>query len=157
MRVATVCGSYRHLHCAYLSEQGGPFILRKRDTPLAMRIFPLILLTVAGVVLAWVAGALALRERPSQLALPTAVLMGCVGYWGLFQAVGFATTQPTLAVLLEQWVYLGAVVVPVAFFLVAAMYAGYERCTQPRMIVALSVIPVISAFLAVTNARHGLF
>ena len=120
--------------------------------------FPLIaLLTFAGVLLAGVAAILAIRSRPDPLAIPLVVLMGAVGFWGVTQGISFSLSAPTWVLAFDRVGFIGAAVVPVAFYVFAARYAGYERWIRQKVIVGVSLIPAISLGVMATNSWHGWF
>lgn len=96
------------------------------------------------------------HHRDRRAARPfTALLVGlCIWSVGYGIQLGFAAKEPMLA--FDKVAFVGSVIVPTAWLLLAVEYAGYERWLSRRVLGALAVEPVVTLALVWTNERHGL-
>lgn len=122
------------------------------DLPPAMTV-----LVVAGVLLTLAVTVVAIMEYPSPLALPIALLTGSAAVWALPFALAFHSEELGQHLILQRIRYIGTVVVPVAYYIIAMRYAGNRRYIQPRILGPLAVIGGATLVLVWTNGVHGLF
>ncbi|MFB6183461.1 MAG: histidine kinase N-terminal 7TM domain-containing protein [Haloarculaceae archaeon] len=114
----------------------------------------LLLATVAigasGALLAW-------RERPAPGAVPLAALLTTQCWWSAasFFRITAHGTQAKLLWLTVSWV--GLPFIPVAWLFFALEYTGYDQYVRVRYVLVASIIPAITAVLAVTNNHYDLF
>ena len=115
-------------------------------------LVPTFLAGVAAAVLA----AYAWRKRDQRAAMPFfAMMVGlCIWSFGYGVELGFSTIEPMLR--WDQVAFVGSVVVPTAWFLLAVEYAGYEEWIDSWVIGALVVEPALTLALVWTNGVHGL-
>jgi len=112
-----------------------------------------LLLVAAGVL----ALALLLRRRrnaPGAAAL--AVMMLATGLWALGYGLELSAVEEPHKMFWAKFQYLGIVSLPVGWFLFALGYTGWEDWISWRNVSLLSVIPLVTLLLVVTNERHGL-
>ncbi|GGL64099.1 histidine kinase N-terminal 7TM domain-containing protein [Halocalculus aciditolerans] len=120
---------------------------------------PGILLLVAlfaSIAVGTTATFLAWRERPEPGALPLAGLLAGQSWWStclVFQ-VQAATLDAKLLWLHLSWV--GIAAIPVAWLLFALEYTGHDEYTSPRVVALVSVVPAVTAVLALTGNYHTL-
>lgn len=76
--------------------------------------------------------------------------------WMLAYAFELASVGLSEKLFWNKAQYFGSAVLPALFFIYVLQYAGYERYIRRWTIGALSVIPVLTVLLAVTNEAHGL-
>ena len=102
-------------------------------------------------------GLAVLRERPDPMAWPLAAMMFAAAAWAIPHgvALGYATVEQVA--FWHQIRYLGTVLAPVAYLVVAAQYGGYERWLSRRGYVLLVIVPAITVAAVWTNGYHGLF
>lgn len=116
--------------------------------------YTILLLTAVGLSMALVVGVL--RYRPNLGTRAFAVLMGAVAMWAfvtLFEVIAADLPTKTFSGSLK---YLFIVIVPVAFFIFALYYANRLRRLRPALLGALSVIPVVTLLMVITNGHHQL-
>lgn len=90
-------------------------------------------------------------------ARPLFVLILAAGWWSLTSAIGHASTELTVKLLAFNSSYLGIAVVPVAWLVFATEYTGHHRHPGRIGLGLLSVVPGITAVLALTDHRHEYF
>ena len=110
---------------------------------------------LAGAVAALLA-AYAWRKRDQRAALPLALMMAGLAVWSVCYGIelGFSTIEPMLG--WDAVAFVGSVVVPTAWLLLAVDYAGYEEWITPRTVALLAVEPALTLALVWTNDVHGL-
>lgn len=101
-------------------------------------------------------GILAWRERPEPGAIPLSILMTGVCYWAtvLFFRLGASELSAKIYWFDAGWP--GIVLIPVAWILFALDYTGRSQYIDRKLVIALSIVPVISAVIGLTNAYHNL-
>lgn len=122
------------------------------DTSLSLAISSAYLAAFLATSLALVAW----QRRPSAWARPFAVMMMALSSWSLALALELSAQTATSVRLWRMGQILGASIMPVAWFVFAARYAGSERRLSPLRRWALYLVPLITVFLAITNTWHGL-
>ncbi|HET7230300.1 MAG TPA: EAL domain-containing protein [Longimicrobium sp.] len=118
---------------------------------------PYLLPLMASALLNAALGAFAWRHRSVPSARAFARLMACCAWWSLFYGLYQATTDLWAKHLFADLVQLGAIAVPVAWFVFAMRYTGRDRWLTPRGLAVTLAIPVLTALLLVTNEQHGWF
>jgi signal transduction histidine kinase len=103
----------------------------------------------AGALLAW-------RERPEPGAVPLALLLLTQCWWSatLFFRIDAAGLAAKTFWLNVSWV--GVPFIPVTWLFFSLEYTGHSEYVRPRYIALASVIPAITAVLALTNGYHDL-
>lgn len=110
----------------------------------------------ASIAVGTTATFLAWRERPEPGALPLAALHVGQTWWStclVFQ-VQSTTLDGKFLWLHLSWV--GIAVIPVAWLLFALEYTGHDEYSRPRIIALVSIVPAITAVLALTGGFHDL-
>jgi len=118
---------------------------------------PFLLPLMASALLNAALGAFAWRHRSVPAARAFARLMACCGWWSLFYALYQATTDLWAKHLFADLVQLGAIAVPVAWFVFTARYTGRDRWLTPRGVGVILAIPLLTVALVLTNEWHGWF
>lgn len=118
----------------------------------SLYLVPTFLAGVVAVVLA----AYAWRKRDQRAAAPFVAMMVGLAVWSFGYGVelGFTTIEPMLR--WDQVAFVGSVIVPTAWLLLAVEYAGYEEWLTPWTLGALTVEPALTLALVWTNDAHGL-
>lgn len=78
-----------------------------------------------------------------------------VGSWCLAAALEYLATSFPVRKLFGQAIYLGAATAPVAWFVFAARYTGWDGWLGARLRGALLLVPLTTVLLAFTNDHHG--
>ncbi|WP_418283094.1 histidine kinase N-terminal 7TM domain-containing protein [Halorubrum sp. DTA98] len=116
-------------------------------------------LTVALLVAATAgssAAILAWRERPEPGATwLTLLLIGQV-WWTAFLVFEIEATTYAMKVVWYDVQWIGVVVIPVAWLLFALEYTGRNRYVTPRTIGVLSIVPLLTVLIALTEAGDGI-
>ena len=76
--------------------------------------------------------------------------------WSAAQAVSIATTSEAATLLASQMAYIGIALAPVAWFTFALTFSLRVMRISRRTLNLISVIPVATILLALTNTSHGL-
>ena len=104
----------------------------------------------AGVV-ALIIAAYAWRLRPKRGAAALTLLSLATMTWALGYALEIAGTDPSTKLFWAKVQYIGIATVPICWLAFALDYAGHDRWLTPRVLIPLSIIPIITIFLAFTN------
>jgi len=115
-------------------------------------VIPLIIATIISVWLVLVAW----RRRSMPGAIPFGLLMLGVGEWSLTYAVELGSAGLPTVLFWDNMTWLGAVIGPAAWLAFALQYTGRARWLTPRLVVLLTIEPLITLLLAWTNTMHGL-
>lgn len=100
--------------------------------------------------------AVVVGRRSEPLARTFAVLMLGIGAWALTTTMELATTSVHSHSFWYRLEFVGAEVLPAAWLLLAVQYAGYDRWVTPRTLGVLSIEPVVTILLVLTNGYHHL-
>ncbi|WP_275552437.1 histidine kinase N-terminal 7TM domain-containing protein, partial [Halorubrum sp. SD626R] len=102
------------------------------------------------------AAILAWRERPNPGATPLVWLLGGQSVWAtcIIFSLSAESVSGTLTWTKLGWI--GVMIVPVAWILFALEYTGRDQYITRRNVALLSVVPVLTVCLAVTEQYHGL-
>ncbi len=95
-------------------------------------------------------------KRPSRGATPMAVLSLAVLIWQFGYAFELLSDELLWAIRWAKFQYLGIVTIPLAWFVLTASYTGHTRWSRPKVIYWLSLVPLATLALALTNETHGL-
>jgi PAS domain S-box-containing protein len=116
----------------------------------------LTLVLLVAIAVGVTAAFLAWRERPEPGATPlTAILVGQC-WWSAFLIFQLQAETLEAKVLWVNVSWIGVVVIPVAWFLFSMDYTGKDHYVRPRYVALLSVIPVVTIALALTDGYHDL-
>jgi len=115
-------------------------------------IFPVV---IAGVISAGLA-LYAWRRRLMAGVVPFSILMLAVAVWTLGYALELAGGDIPTKIFWLGIEYLGIVIVPVALLALALQYTGRTKWLTPRILVLLSIEPLITLVLVWTNDIHHL-
>ena len=115
-------------------------------------IFPVV---IAGVISAGLA-LYAWRRRLMAGVIPFSILMLAVAVWTLGYALELAGGDIPTKIFWLGIEYLGIVIVPVALLALALQYTGRTKWLTPRILVLLSIEPLITLVLVWTNDIHHL-
>jgi len=118
---------------------------------------PFLLPLMASALLNAALGAFAWRHRSVPAARSFAGLMACCAWWSLFYGGYQATTDLWAKHLFADMVQLGAIAVPVAWFVFTARYTGRDGWARVRVVAPIAAIPLATAALLLTNEWHGWF
>lgn len=99
---------------------------------------------------------LAWRQQPERGSTLFAVTMFCGIWWAAASALGLFATADATKVFWAKVEWAGIAFIPVGWLLFSLQYTGREKYVSVRSMLWLSVIPVTTVALAMTNALHGL-
>ena len=127
-----------------------------RSTEMAWQFSVYLVPTFLAGVVAAILAAYAWRKRDQRAAMPFfAMMVGlCIWSFGYGIELGFSTIEPMLR--WDQIAFVGSVLVPTAWFLLAIEYAGYEEWVDSWTIGVLVIEPALTLGLVWTNGVHGL-
>ena len=97
------------------------------------------------------------RRRSRQGAFPVFVFMSAMALWSLFYAIHWLVTTPQQRWFWLNMTYIGAVIVPTAFFLFALIFTHHEQWVSKPLLMVLAVQPLLILLLLWTDEAHGLF
>ena len=115
------------------------------------------ILLVASVGVCVAAGILAWRERPTPGAVPLTALMIGACWWSVTLFFRLNATEMQEKILWVDASWIGIAIIPVAWLIFSLEYTGNSQYIRRRYIIMLSVIPIISALLGITDPYHSLF
>ncbi|MHB9288800.1 histidine kinase N-terminal 7TM domain-containing protein [Halobacteriales archaeon Cl-PHB] len=115
-------------------------------------VFPTLL---AGAIAAGLA-VYAWRQRPKRAAVPFSLLMVGLAIWSLAYGVELGVTARDQMILLDKIAFVGSVIVPTAWLLLALEYAGYEKWRSRWILGLFTIEPLVTLGLVWTNEFHGL-
>lgn len=116
-------------------------------------VLPLIVAVVAPAILA----SYAWRHRRAQAAKSFAMMMLALSIWSAGYTLELLSGgNMPLKVFWASAKYLGVVAAPLAWLFLAIEYTGREAWLTPRRLALLSIIPLFTFILAITNSLHNL-
>lgn len=119
-----------------------------------MAVTPLIVAMLLSVTIGVTAALMAWRERPEPGAVPlTAMLIG-QSIWSCFFVFELQAATLPAKVFWSNVQWIGVVIIPVAWLVFSLEYTGNDRYVTRRTLAALSVVPVLTVVLAVTEQHH---
>ncbi|MFC7250157.1 histidine kinase N-terminal 7TM domain-containing protein [Halomicroarcula sp. GCM10025324] len=104
---------------------------------------------VTGGLLAW-------RERPEPGSVPLVLLLAGQCWWSTTLFFRITSTSLSAKVFWVDVSWVGIGLIPVAWLYFALEYAGYDEYTTRKYLLALSVVPAITAILGLTSEFHHL-
>ena len=96
------------------------------------------------------------KKRPIRGAVPLVILSLSVFVWQAGYALELASVQLPWGIRWAKFQYLGIVTIPVAWSVLIASYTGHTWWSAPKFVVWLSLLPLTTLALALTNEMHGL-
>ncbi|MCU4925495.1 ATP-binding protein [Halobacteria archaeon AArc-dxtr1] len=118
---------------------------------------PISMLIFGGALVAMLVAVEALRHRPDPMAWPLAVSMLAAVLWAIPHGIGIGYSTVDHVVFWQQVQYLGIVLLPTAYFVLALTFAGYNHWLTRRIYAALAIVPLTTLAIVWTNPAHGLF
>ena len=97
-----------------------------------------------------------LTKRPSRGAIPLAALSLSVLIWQFGYAFELLSDELLWGIRWAKFQYFGIVTIPLAWFVLTASYTGHTRWSRPKVVFWLSLVPLTTLALALTNETHGL-
>lgn len=85
------------------------------------------------------------------------LLLAAVIFWCTAQFLSSVTTDLDLKVLVEKIAYLGSIITPVAWFIFAITYSKHLLNLSRRVLNLVSLIPLCTLLMIMTNQWHHLF
>ncbi|MFB6297275.1 MAG: histidine kinase N-terminal 7TM domain-containing protein [Salinirussus sp.] len=95
-------------------------------------------------------------RRDDPVAVPLLATMSGVFVWSFVYAIQLGFPSTGMQILLDRVAFVGAAVVPTAWFVFAARYAGRDQWLSRTTLALLAVEPAITVVLVWTNEFHGL-
>lgn len=100
---------------------------------------------------------IASRYRSALGSRPFAILTLAITVWTLGYALSLVSGDLTTKLFWTDVIYIGIVVVPVAWVTLAMQYADDRQQLTRRTIILLSIMPIVTLLCVWTNSFHGLF
>lgn len=97
------------------------------------------------------------RRRDEAAVPPFIVLMLAAALWALFEALQLAARDFETSLLFTRLEYLGIVVVPAAWLVLALKFAGLGHLVTRGLLAVLAVVPCATLAALWTNDLHGLY
>jgi PAS domain S-box-containing protein len=119
-------------------------------------VFPYFIPLIAVSLLAIIASALITYRHRERRVVAGAILVIGAAIWLMMQAVEFtSSTLQTKFFFFTMW-YVGIVIVPGSWLVLAMLISGYDKQVNKRNTLALTVVPLLTLLLVFTNGSHGL-
>ncbi len=119
----------------------------------SLPMLPLLIATLLSGAIGWYTW----RHRHTSGATPFSVLMWILFQWGISYILQLAATDLPTKFLWDKIMFLGVVATPVAWLTFAVEYIGRKAWINPRRLVLLSILPVITTIVIWTSDWHALF
>ena len=97
------------------------------------------------------------RRRDRQGALPVLVFMLAMALWSLFYAIHWLSPTPQQRWFWLNMTYIGALIVPVAFFIFVLIFTQHEKWVTKPLLIFLTLLTLLTFLLLWTDEAHGLF
>jgi len=94
------------------------------------------------------------RKGPQDIIGITILILSVIWIVSLLLEQSFAS--PILKILFNKIQYTGSILLPVAIFLLTAQYTSYKKLITVNNIIIVSIFPVITLLLVITNESHNL-
>jgi len=107
-------------------------------------------------VVSFIVSYLAWSRKKEFAAIQLSRIMLSTGFYTFFIAFEVASTTLAEKVLWSKIAYLGAVTVPVFYFIFIMLYTGHKNVTSRKNILLLFILPFITLILTLTNEYHHL-
>jgi len=107
-----------------------------------------------------ISGALAIytwRNRKTAGATPFSIMLFILFQWGASYIMELAATDIQTKIVWEIIKFVGVVFTPVAWMVFAFEYTGRKTWINHRRLAFLSIIPLTTIIILITNGSHGLF
>ncbi len=95
-------------------------------------------------------------RRQSRAAAPLFVMLLATSFWAFVYGLEIGALDLDFKLFWAQLKYIGIVATPLAWFLFAVIYTERDEWLQPVTIIALSIIPIVTIILTLTNELHHL-
>lgn len=122
--------------------------------PMSWQYTPYTLPLLLTAILMAVLGALSWGRKAAG-ARAVAILAVAAAGWATAYALELGSLAFSTKVFWAKAQYLGIVVLPVAWLLIAAQYTGRMHHLQARTLMLLGCVPILTVLLAFTNELHG--
>lgn len=116
-------------------------------------MLPLVIATLISGFLAWYTW----RHRRATGVTPFSVMMLVLFEWGLSYILELAATDLASKYFWTKMKFAGVTATPVVWLLFALEYTGHKTWTTPKRIFLLTILPLASMSLILTNDLHKLF
>lgn len=118
-------------------------------------LYTVVLFVTACISLA--TAAMLWKRRSNSSAVPLFIFMVGVFVWSLSYAFFWLSKDPHSQVFWLNFTYFGVVIVPVSFLVFTLDYTSYRNWITRKVLLVLTVEPIITLFLLWTDPLHGLF
>ncbi|MCS6882484.1 MAG: histidine kinase N-terminal 7TM domain-containing protein [Oscillochloridaceae bacterium] len=115
-----------------------------------------IILLGSGCILSSVLAIYAWRHRQIAGALSLSILMALVAGWSLWYAFELGSTNPASKVFWGRLQYIPIAAIPPAWVVFALEYAQHQAWRARRLLIGLSIAPILTILLQFTSDWHGL-
>lgn len=119
-----------------------------------MLFTPFFYIFLATAIVSFYVSLLAWKRKSVHAALELSQLMFFVGFYSFFIAFEAASTTEASKIFFSKLAYLGAVTVPVFYFIFIMNYTGHENITKLKNKGLLLILPAITLILTLTNEYH---
>ncbi len=113
-------------------------------------------LMLAAAAISFAVVVVTLRRRRTPASLPLAAVTLAGGLWALMSGLEIASGSLGGAILIHKFAFLAMGAIGVAWWAFAVTYAGRERWASRKVLIVLSILPLVTQLLVWTNAYHGL-
>jgi len=76
--------------------------------------------------------------------------------WMLFYSLELSSKEISFKILMAKVEYIGITIVPVTFFILVLYFSGYTNWTQIKKYFFLTIIPLVTLGLVISNEKHNL-
>jgi PAS domain S-box-containing protein len=123
------------------------------DYQFTPNMIPLVIAALISGALAWYTW----RHRHTTGAAPFAWMMLILFQWGLSYIFYLAATNLPSKMFWINFMFIGVVATPVAWLTFALEYTGRKAWITPTRLVLLSILPLVTMIMIITNDYHHLF
>lgn len=116
---------------------------------LVLALFVSVAIGTAAAILAW-------RQRPEPGATPLVGLLVGQTWWSTCIVFRLQATTLGTKLIWTDLAWVGVVVIPVAWLLLALEYTGRDQYVRPRYVAVLAIVPAVTVVLALVEPRHPL-
>jgi PAS domain S-box-containing protein len=121
-----------------------------------MQTLPYIVASAA-IAISAIAAAIRITTANPRIELKVGSLtLGGGVIWLLMSALEVSSSDISTKLLYDQIHFVGLVIIPASWLVLSMLLSGYERHITRKIIVGLSIVPLITLLLAFTNGYHGL-
>ncbi|MEF8882491.1 MAG: histidine kinase N-terminal 7TM domain-containing protein [Halapricum sp.] len=101
-------------------------------------------------------GILAWREQPKPGSVPLAILLAGQCWWSVTLFFRISATSISEKVFWMDVTWFGVAILPVAWLFFSLSYTGYAQYLKPRYVALVSIVPIVTILLGITNETHQL-